>query len=72
MRYVITVLLFSFLLSGCYVVETPVYPAYAPEYGSAEYIQYANQQDQINEINRWKRRQQIRSWMHGDYIGTFD
>lgn len=60
------VILCCLFLAGCYVVEVPVY------YPSAASVQDVQQQQEIRKIQRWKRKQQIRGWMRGEYIGNLD
>lgn len=66
MRKVILFILCCLFLGGCYVVEVPRY------YPAATTVQDMQQQQEIREIQRWKRKQQIRGWMRGEYIGNLD
>lgn len=66
------IILCCLFLSSCYVVEVPVYSGAVPVYYNIEAVQYAEQQREIQEIQRWKHRQQVQGWVRGEYLGNFD
>lgn len=66
------IVLCCLFLGGCYVVERPVYSGAVPAYYNVEAVQYAEQQREIQELQRWKHRQQVQGWVRGEYLGNFD